>query len=598
MRRLVLAMVIGALVALPGPAAADFAAGVAAYDSGDYATAFAEWLPLAENGDAAAQRNVGHLYRKGQGVEQDLVRAAEWYRRAAETGFARAQANLASMYLRGDGVPQDYAEAAKWFERAAIQGHSIAQYNLAVMYERGLGVEQSEPKALAWYYNAARAGHEKAADRLASLVIPPPGASEAADAAMAASPSQEPGDGGAPVSDAQAVAVTAPEAPAAGLPDAAAPVAGPAPAAASEWRNPDLPREGGETALADAEAPPAEEAAAVEQETQPRKPNAALRFIFGFNNDILVRGTLGDDASASPPSDQDEPEQEPVGTPADDGAARDGSADDQDTENREVAGIGSAPSQEPSQEAAVTIASAAPAAAPTMATEAGSDQPGAAPPSLETSLAPAAADGAPASRVSGPSETVRQPDSLARWVMLAGAQTSGDLARPRDPAGARQAAASPAQDSTGGEATAGDERAAGAQRTVPPLAPSLSPPPQPGIEQAAAAPPGRIALLPPSAAATPALDTAPSGPSPDADPAALLPLAEAGDAAAQFALGRAYLEGSGVPPDDVQAYLWWALAADQNHGEAARALRSLVGRMDSAQIAAGEILIDNSKDHR
>jgi len=35
---------------------ADFQKGVTAYESGDYATALREWMPLAKQGDAGAQR--------------------------------------------------------------------------------------------------------------------------------------------------------------------------------------------------------------------------------------------------------------------------------------------------------------------------------------------------------------------------------------------------------------------------------------------------------------------------------------------------------------------------------------------------------------
>ncbi len=170
--RAIQALVLGLVAALPGSAAADFAAGVTAYDRGNYAAAYREWLPLAERGDPAAQRNVAHLHRKGLGVARDPLKAAEWYRRAAELDFAPAQANLASMYLSGEGVPRQYVEAVKWFERAAHQSHTIAQYNLGLMYERGLGVPRSESTALAWYYNAANGGHKKAAERLSSLVRP------------------------------------------------------------------------------------------------------------------------------------------------------------------------------------------------------------------------------------------------------------------------------------------------------------------------------------------------------------------------------------------------------------------------------------------
>ncbi|MEK7764448.1 MAG: sel1 repeat family protein, partial [Nitrospirota bacterium] len=53
------------------PAWADFQAGMDANDREDYATAFREWRPLAEQGDALSQYNLGLLYRKGRGVSQD-----------------------------------------------------------------------------------------------------------------------------------------------------------------------------------------------------------------------------------------------------------------------------------------------------------------------------------------------------------------------------------------------------------------------------------------------------------------------------------------------------------------------------------------------
>lgn len=158
------------LTALPAVARADFAAAVAAYDRGDYETAFNEWLPLARDDDPAAQRNLAHLYRQGLGVAQDFGEAARWYRRAAYLGLAGAQANLGAMYLRGQGVAEDPEEAAYWFERAAVAGHVLAQYNLGLMYSRGLGVRQSKPRALAWLYLAAKGGHEQALVALSQMV--------------------------------------------------------------------------------------------------------------------------------------------------------------------------------------------------------------------------------------------------------------------------------------------------------------------------------------------------------------------------------------------------------------------------------------------
>ena len=92
-----------------------FQQGLEATKRGDYQTAFKLWLPLAEQGDAQAQFNLGLMYDKGQGVKQDDVEAVKWYRKAAEQGLAQAQLNLGNMYRTGEGVKQDDVEAVKWY---------------------------------------------------------------------------------------------------------------------------------------------------------------------------------------------------------------------------------------------------------------------------------------------------------------------------------------------------------------------------------------------------------------------------------------------------------------------------------------------------
>ncbi len=47
-----------------------------------------------------------------------------------------------------------------------------------------------------------------------------------------------------------------------------------------------------------------------------------------------------------------------------------------------------------------------------------------------------------------------------------------------------------------------------------------------------------------------------------------LPAAEAGDARAQFCVGRLYANGFGVAMDDALALKWYGLAAEQGHAEA------------------------------
>jgi TPR repeat protein len=63
-----LALLAFLLACAPTLARADYAAGLQAYDSGDYTTAYLEWLPLAKQGDAKAQHGLALLYETGHGV--------------------------------------------------------------------------------------------------------------------------------------------------------------------------------------------------------------------------------------------------------------------------------------------------------------------------------------------------------------------------------------------------------------------------------------------------------------------------------------------------------------------------------------------------
>ncbi len=104
------------------PAQADFMQGLAAYDSGDYRTAFEEWRTLAEAGDAEAQTALAGLYLDGLGTAVDAAEALRWYRRAAEQGEAVAQQNLGDLYRQGRGVARDLVSAYVWLSLAAEQG--------------------------------------------------------------------------------------------------------------------------------------------------------------------------------------------------------------------------------------------------------------------------------------------------------------------------------------------------------------------------------------------------------------------------------------------------------------------------------------------
>ncbi|HHF6569470.1 TPA: tetratricopeptide repeat protein [Haemophilus influenzae] len=103
-----------------------FQQGSTAYEQSDYQTAFKLWLPMAEQGDANVQFNLGVMYAKGQGVKQDDFEAVKWFRKAAEQGHAKAQAILGFSYLLGErGVQVNKSLAKEWFGKACDNGEQV-----------------------------------------------------------------------------------------------------------------------------------------------------------------------------------------------------------------------------------------------------------------------------------------------------------------------------------------------------------------------------------------------------------------------------------------------------------------------------------------
>jgi TPR repeat protein len=129
--------------------------GRVAYERKDFTAALRILRPLADQGDAAAQFNLGVMYDKGQGLSQNFSEAVKWYRLSADQGLRESQCSLGNMYNLGKGVSIDHAEAVKWYRLAADQGDTEAQEWLAPMYQRGHGVPRDSVQAYVSYELAA-----------------------------------------------------------------------------------------------------------------------------------------------------------------------------------------------------------------------------------------------------------------------------------------------------------------------------------------------------------------------------------------------------------------------------------------------------------
>jgi uncharacterized protein len=194
-----------------GCAPNNYQKGIRHYKPDDVAVAARELKPLAEQGNAEAQFNLGSLYYQGRGVPQDYKEAAQWMRKAAEQGHVFAQVTLGSLYAEGvrGVILKDHSQALMWFifasargdiealefrdnlanrmtptqiaeaqrlarefkpqnvytkslEEFKVQGErgdAAAQFKVGLIYYKGRGVPPDYPEALNWFKKAARQGH-------------------------------------------------------------------------------------------------------------------------------------------------------------------------------------------------------------------------------------------------------------------------------------------------------------------------------------------------------------------------------------------------------------------------------------------------------
>ncbi|HIB00312.1 MAG TPA: sel1 repeat family protein [Phycisphaerales bacterium] len=137
---------------------------VNAYQKEDYKTAHRLWLPLAEQGNADAQYNLGKIYEKGRVVQQDYKEAVKWYKRAEtmlrgfiynnghqcfvdcdhHVRYPEALYNLGLMYAKGHGVSKDYVIAHSWFNSAATFGEHEGSKNWLNKLEKEMTPQQIE----------------------------------------------------------------------------------------------------------------------------------------------------------------------------------------------------------------------------------------------------------------------------------------------------------------------------------------------------------------------------------------------------------------------------------------------------------------------
>ena len=126
-------------------------------------------MKAADRGDPEAQFELGRLYEKGIGINQDVKLAVSLYWKAAEQNFSDALNDLGFLHFQGGlGIVRDPKKAIGLFQRAADLRHPEAMFNLAALIDDGIVPKQKPKDAARYLYESLRSGNEDVLNQLSN----------------------------------------------------------------------------------------------------------------------------------------------------------------------------------------------------------------------------------------------------------------------------------------------------------------------------------------------------------------------------------------------------------------------------------------------
>lgn len=118
-----------------------------AYQAGNKALAYSEWLGIAEQGYAESQFNISVMESEGVTGAPNAARSLVWLQKAADGNYPEAQFQLAQRYNKGDGVATDVPKALLYWRKCAALGEKRCSFNAGVALAGALGVPQDDEAA-------------------------------------------------------------------------------------------------------------------------------------------------------------------------------------------------------------------------------------------------------------------------------------------------------------------------------------------------------------------------------------------------------------------------------------------------------------------
>lgn len=120
-------------------------------------------------GSAVAAMNLAQMYRHGEGVAEDQVRAYMLTKLAAERGMTPAKCNLGVMLIKGEGCDEDPTAARRWLQEAVDEGDESRCYRSRCYAQPAQGGPADFNRARAYLVPLAQRGDRRAAQLLAFI---------------------------------------------------------------------------------------------------------------------------------------------------------------------------------------------------------------------------------------------------------------------------------------------------------------------------------------------------------------------------------------------------------------------------------------------
>jgi TPR repeat protein len=126
--------------------------------------------PQAAAGDTDAMRALGPMLIRGRGTKQDLAAGLGMMKLAAEKGSAESEQDLSQLYLNGaPGLPPNRPEAMKWLAVSAGHGNPDAMINLGYMSIGAAINERDLALGYCWLMRAALLDRPQAHEKLSTI---------------------------------------------------------------------------------------------------------------------------------------------------------------------------------------------------------------------------------------------------------------------------------------------------------------------------------------------------------------------------------------------------------------------------------------------